>query len=287
MDGQQPADSDTRDVGDRSPAQVPLERVVAALPESVRRVVAVLRFEIKRTQTYPRIFVWALLAAFPVLIMALLRYENEEIDEIVWGMVLYTMIPQMVCLLGLLLWVAPVVNAEIEGRTWVYVAVRPGGKLALLIGKYLNGVLWTCSAAWTGLTLGMLVGSPQVAEPLRLWAVLALLALLACFSYGAAYALIGALFHRRAMVISVGYVLVFEFVMSNVPAVVNQLTVQYRLFNLLFDLIDLDGSEEMPLLLSEQPPLQHVLSLFVYVFVLLLAAAFCLRFREYSTAEES
>ena len=138
---QQPTAGEANAADGRVPRQVPLEQLVAALPQSLRRVIAVLRFEIKRTQTYARMFVWALLALFPVLIMVLFRYEDEPISEKAWGIVLYGMIPQIVCLLGLLLWVAPVVNTEIEGRTWVYVAVRPGGKLALLIGKYLNGVL--------------------------------------------------------------------------------------------------------------------------------------------------
>ena len=133
-----------------------------------------------------------------------------------------------------------------------------------------------------------LVGKPDVPELLKLWLVLALLVLLACFGYGAAYALIGSLFHQRAMVISVGYMLVFEFVMSNVPAVVNQLTVQCRLFNLLFGLMDWEVEEGMPpWLLSEKPPSHHVLMLVLYVAVVFLAAALCLRSREYSTAEES
>ncbi len=40
---------------------------------------------------------------------------------------MFVLLPQVVTVLGLLLWATPVVHSELEGQTWVYAVVRPGG----------------------------------------------------------------------------------------------------------------------------------------------------------------
>ena len=267
---------------------VPLERLIAGCWIPVRQVISVLRFEAARTRTTPRLFVWVMLVMFPVVMVGLLSYESQRdpIPDEVWGAILYGLIPQVVCLLGLLLWVSPIVNSELEGRTWIYLAVRPGGKTAMMLGKYLNGVGWTGSAALCGLTLALLVGRPDVADATWLYVVLAGLIVLSCLAYGSVYALLGAIFPRRAMVVSVGYMLIFEVLVSNIPAVVNQFTVQFRLFNVLLRAMDW-SLPSRPLTLSESSIVFHIFILAVYVSVNLIAAALVLRWREYATAEHN
>jgi ABC-type transport system involved in multi-copper enzyme maturation permease subunit len=161
------------------------------------------------------------------------RQPDNVLEEEAWGIILYGLIPQVVCLLGLLLWVSPLRNTELEGRTWTYLAVRPGGKTAVLLGKYFNGVLWTAATAILGLTLAFYVGQPTVYDRTKLYAVLCLLICCSCCAYGAVYALLGVLFPRRAIVISVAYMLILEVLVSNIPAVISKVTIQFRLLSIL------------------------------------------------------
>ncbi len=100
------------------------------------KILTVIRFEMRRTRTDARAATWLIMVLFPAGLLALYRLQArtepnfEPLDERVLGLVLYGLIPQVVCLLGLLLWVAPMLQAELEGRTWIYLAVRPGGKIA-------------------------------------------------------------------------------------------------------------------------------------------------------------
>jgi ABC-type transport system involved in multi-copper enzyme maturation permease subunit len=259
----------------------------------VSRILTVIRFEMRRTRTDARAATWLIMVLFPAGLLALYRLEAETTvnfeppPEQILGIVLYGLIPQVVCLLGLLLWVAPVLQAELEGRTWIYLAVRPGGKFATLIGKYLNGIAWTASAALLGLTIGMLAGQLHVSQPIRLWCVIASLVLFSCFAYGAAYSVIGAVFHRKAMVVSVAYILIFEVVISNLPAMINRFTVQHHLFNLLFHWMDWDVPPDVQLLVGSQPAWQHVAALVAYTLVMLTTATLILRWRQYVTSDEN
>ncbi len=279
--------------GDQSPA-------IATAPAGNRvergivwKTLTVIRFEMRRTRTDARALTWLVMVLFPAGLLSLYRWEAETTadfqppPEPILGIVLYGLIPQVVCLLGLLLWVAPVLQAELDGRTWIYLAVRPGGKTATLIGKYLNGIAWTASAALLGLTIGMLAGRLHVSEPFRVWRVIAGLIFFSCFAYGAAYSVIGAIFHRKAMVVSVAYILIFEVVISNLPAVINQFTVQHHLFNLLFHWMAWEVPEDAQLLVGGQPAWQHVTALIVYTLTMLSIATLILRWRQYVTSEES
>ena len=265
---------------------VPLEKLFAMLPVSLRRIAAVLRFEIRRTRTTQRMFALSIIILFPIAIMTLIRIQDNRIEDEVWGLVVYGLIPQIVCMLGLLLWVAPVVHSELEGRTWTYLAVRPSGKLSMLLGKYLNGVGWTLSGAWLGLTLGMLIAQPMLTEPFRFWWVMCLLSLLSCLAYGAVYSLLGALFPRKSMVVTFAYMFVFEVVVSNIPAVINQVTVHRRLLSLLFRLMEWQTLPGTTFEVGELPAAFHLAILVVYTTVLLAAAAGVIRWREYVTSEE-
>ena len=64
---------------------------------------------------------------------------------------LFALVPMLVSMLGTFLWATPVVSAELERKSWVYLAVRPHGKVNVLIGKYLVAITWALSAALAGL----------------------------------------------------------------------------------------------------------------------------------------
>jgi hypothetical protein len=96
---------------------------------------------------------------------------------------------------------------------------------------------------------------------------------------------------RRAMVLAVAYTLIFELVISFIPAVINKLTVQYRLRALLVEWCDLPipGARDSGALalIGDAPPWQHVVILMFLTPALLALSIIVLRWREFSAAAES
>ena len=217
--------------------------------------------------------------------------DERKVPDTVWGLILFGLIPEVITLFGLLLWVTPVVQAELEGRTWIYLAVRPRGRVSLLLGKYLTAVTWTALAGCVSATICVQIAQPE--EALRLWITMLALVGLACLGYGALYSLIGVLLHRRAMVIAVAYTLIFEFLVSLIPAVINKFTVQYRLRNLLVSFMDWrellmqESGEASDVLLGKEPPWLHVIILIGITIFLLAVAAQVIQRKEYATADEA
>jgi ABC-type transport system involved in multi-copper enzyme maturation permease subunit len=260
------------------------------------RVLSVFRFEWSRTLTVPRMAWWALLAVFPPGILAIIKFlGGNPPDPIWWTIVFFILIPGVVSLMGLLLWATPVLQGELEGKTWTYLAIRPGGKTAMLLGKYLTAVSWTTLAAWLALLLSLIIVDPP--DPPRHAIVLGTIALLACLAYGAVFTFIGVVIPKRAMVVALVYTLVVEFLVGSIPAVVNELTVQFRLRALLVkwmgwedSLLSSNEFEDLErffrLAFGSAPGWQQVIVLLIGSAALLGASAILLRERELAASDE-
>ena len=124
-----------------------------------------------------------------------------------------------------------------------------------------------------------------------MWWAMVRLVCLSCPAYGAVYLLLGTLMPRRAMVLAVAYTLMFEFVISFIPAVINRITVQYRLRALLEMWCDLPvfGGRPPPgvELPPEAPAWQHVAILMLTAPALLAVAVAVLRWSEFTSSAES
>jgi ABC-type transport system involved in multi-copper enzyme maturation permease subunit len=259
----------------------------------LRAAWTVFRFEWTRTLTVPRLAFGAVLALFPVALLALIQYQGGRL-EVAYGapIALFVLIPQVVCLMGLLLWATPVIHSELEGRTWTYLAIRPAGKGAILAGKYLTATTWTTLVALVSLTACMPVIWPDT-EPLRVFAVVAALTVLASLAYGALYVLMGVIFLRRAMVAAVAYTVMSEFVVSWVPATIHHFTMQYHLRCLGAEWLgwpdDLphDFPIDRELLFGSLSTELHLLILLSLTAALFTAAVFVLRHRELVRADEA
>lgn len=257
------------------------------------QVASVFRFEWNRSATAVRWIWWGAMVLFPVGIVGMLLYFGTPLDRFEdrgWTSLLFALIPDVTCLLGLLLWATPVVQTELEANSWIYLATRPGAKASVLLGKYLAAVSWTFLAAAAGLTLCLLLIRPE--GGLRMWIVLNGLAGLSCFAYGALYCLIGVLFHRRAMVAAVAYTLMFEFLVGFLPAVINQFTIQFRLRCVLikwmgWDELIAERTDDLPLFFNTAPTWQHLAILAGITAGALTVSVFLLHRREYITADEA
>ena len=248
---------------------------------------AVSGFEWRRAMGSSRLFFLVGLAVFPAGILWLIQHANPGFHQQTeaGAISLFVLVPEVVCLLGLLLWATPVIHSEVEGKTWPYLVVRPAGKTSILLGKYAAAVLWTMLTGWLALTLAMFVFKPAV-ESGHIWLVLASLVALSCIAYGALFVLLGVIFLRRAMMIAVAYTS-FEFLLRMIPASVRQLTVQYHLQSLLLRWMQWEKqSTGLEGFFDRGPAWQHIAILIAYSVILLGVAAFILRRRELVAATE-
>lgn len=262
---------------------------------------AVFFYEWKRTLTAGRLSWWAVLTAFPVLITMLILAESNFREEGMssaqiegtWSLLLYMLIPCVCCSLGVFLNAAPAIASELEQRSWVYLATRPQGILWLLTGKYLVAVVWASTSAIASVSLAVpLIGADN---PGRIWWSITRLSLLSSTAYAALYLMIGALFPRRSMVFSIIYTVLVEVVLSLIPAIINRLTIQYRLRSLLMKWVEIpeDGRREMTKnqffkdVFADDISSVQVLWLLGLTAVFLTVATAAAHFSEFTAASES
>jgi ABC-type transport system involved in multi-copper enzyme maturation permease subunit len=255
----------------------------------LRTTWTVFRFECRRAFGLPRLAMVIGLALFPFGLLWLIQSRASHFERLErfdrWATVLFILIPEVVCLLALLLWATPGIHTEVEGKTWTYLVVRPGGRVPILLGKYLAAVIWT---ALTGiLSLSMAIGmvAPTGAVG-RGWLVFASLVLLACLTYGSVYVLLGVLFLRRGMMAAVAYTFFFEFLIGLVPAVINRCTVQYHLRTLMVQWLHISPPPRSVELIGSGPAWQHVAVLVSMSLGFLAVASWVVVRRELVTSTE-
>lgn len=259
----------------------------------------VFEFELSRAKTLAST-AWRFgLALFPVAILTLVvitvnsssRPQWSEVPEEFLQAVMFALVPMLISMLGTFLWTASAVSSELEGQSWIYLAVRPGGRIAVLVGKYAAAIAWVLPGAIASATLSValvwVTGSSLVESGLvlRTWLALLGICCLAVPAYAAIYLLLGSIFTKRSMVICVAYTLVFELVISFVPALINKLTIQYRLRALFIEWAQIDVTQGASFATSDlfgsEPAWLHVVVLVLYTLALVTAAVWLVRRREY------
>ena len=257
---------------------------------------AVFLFELKRILTPGRACWWLVVAAFPVMITLLMtislrpprRADQQTIDWI-YTIAIYYLAPSISCMLGALLTAAPVVASELEQHSWVYFATRPHGLRHLLLGKYLVAVLWSASATIVGVSIAVPVS--KIVAKQEVWLALTALSLASATAYSAMYVMIGSLFHSRAIVFCVAYTAGIEIFLGSFPALVNRLTLQYRLRSLLFLWTTpperFRTSNVRELVASAEPGWVQLAWLAFFTLLFLAVGLFTVRVREFTAAVES
>lgn len=250
-------------------------------------IIQVIRFEGRRTRTRGRVAIWLALAFFPSLLIILMQSQAPQTlpsDQL--AIMTFYLVVQVSCMLGLLLWATPAVGSELEAQTWIYLAMRPHGKVAILLGKYIVAAAWTASACSIS-AVGVAVAS-QHPEPLRLAAALLALVSISSVCYAALYVLIGVAFSARATVVAVVYTLLFEGVLSTIPATINKFTVCYRLRALLAEWVNLqDVRTAAQELFGYEPLWQHLASLAAYTTLVLALALLLVHSKEFPVNTDS
>lgn len=263
------------------------------LKHALNGIGAVIQYEFQRSLTAWRIGLWIAMILFPVALIGtvsyLVRGEISQTAEfrVAFVLVLFVLLPEVVTVLGMLLWATPIVNSELEGQTWIYSLVRPGGRRSILLGKYVVAVLWTASCGSIAATLAIpLIGIDQ---PLKTWGILVGLCWLSSIAHGALFATLGVLFQRRIMVLAFIYAIVIEAVLGWIPAVINKFTIAYRLRSILFQSMDLPMTDRVlssQLISDGTPTWIHLACLIIGSAVLLGFACWRIGFAQYSWQSE-
>jgi len=119
----------------------------------IRSSLAVFRYEFKKSLSLGPTILWICVIAFPTVLQLLIDQAGNGIPTEFSGVLLVGTIPGAVCLLTILSSMAPYLNAELEGNTWPYVAVRPQGKTSIMLGKYLVSVTRSIIAGFLAIAL--------------------------------------------------------------------------------------------------------------------------------------
>ena len=206
--------------------------------------IATCRFELQRSFTIQRTAVSVILALFPPVILTILivasvisgsNQARMAIEDLSTMLTLFLV--ALVCLLTTLLWATPNVYSEVEGKSWSFVASRPGGRVSVFLGKYLASFLVSFCISLIAVSLCVLISARSfgLQDPQHLWLSMTAVFLMGCMVYSAVFSMIGTLFIKRAMVVAAGYLFASDIILASIPgALVNQITIRYHLQELGF-----------------------------------------------------
>lgn len=278
----------------RDSVLAPLHQPISPLlVQRCHAVAGVIAYEFRRSITPWRIALWGFMIAIPVSLTVTVAYllrgalSADPNVQMAFAWMLYVLMPQAITMLGMLLWATPIVNSELESQSWIYSIVRPGGRQAMLLGKYVIAVLWTssCGAVASTLAVPML----NLAAPFYNWLALVALCILSSIAHGALFAFIGVMFQRRAMVLAFTYTVLVEVVLGWIPAVINKFTVAFRLRSLYFQWLELpmvDFLENPEMIASQTSSWIHISCLLMGSAVLLAVAAWRVERAQYRWQSE-
>jgi len=264
----------------------------------INGALATFAFEIRRSFSVHRLMVAIGLALFPPVMLSVVgriafsRGSSVAGDVGQYMLLALVFLVALICVLMLLLWATPNVHSELEGKTWHFLVVRPGGRIACFLGKYFVAVSVSFATTLISLSGCMLVvqGYGGVEDPLYTLVCLAGVYGLACIVYGAIFSLIGTIFIKRAMVVGAGFLIGVEGILAILPAVVSKVTMSYHLretgLNWLGWFVPYSKSEYRFQFGPEWPVWIHIVCIAVMTVLALITGMIVITNRQYITSEE-
>ncbi len=260
------------------------------------------RFEIARSFTIQRNGIFAVLTLFPPAMVTLILGASQftgqgaanggDILNLIPFLIVF--LTSLVLLLAMLLWATPNVYSELEGKTWIFLASRPSGRISLFLGKYLTAIFFSYAIAMIATSLSIAVADRMLMleDPGRLWLSLAGIYGLACVGYGAIFSAMGTIFFKRSMVVAAGYLIGSEVFLASVPALIGKLTLRYHLQELgirwIGFFLPVDNEPEYRLMYGPAWPLWGNLLVILIVTALgLMIGLIVVTNRQYITSEEN
>ena len=209
--------------------------------------------------------------------------------ELVCAVYLFAVYPLAVSLLLALLYGPSLLGSELDNKTLTYLFTRPVARWRVITGKYLAVVFALLPPAGVSLLLSWLLLAGAGGGGLLAAMLAATVG--AILTYTALFTLAGLVIPRRAMVAALIYAVVFELVLTFVPALVRKLTISYYLRSLALEIDppELELAElprEVADLLSWEPLGSSLGVLGAVVVVSLVASSVLAARREYVITDQ-
>lgn len=258
-------------------------------------------YEIRSSFTIQRTSVSLALALFPPTMLGLLilgaKFSRTGISTSIlqdFTSLLTITLTGLTSLLSLILWTTPNVSAELEGKSWVFIASRPGGRISIFLGKYLAACCVSFAICIIAISLSTLLIDSQLhtGNAGKFWLSLSSIFLLTCLAYGGIFSLLGVLFIKRAMTFSIAFVIGSDLIMGSVPGVLmNKFSIRYHLQEIALSWLGwfLPGTSETgyrAIFGEGYPVTAHILIIFGVTITTLCVGACAIVNREYITAYE-
>jgi hypothetical protein len=268
----------------------------------VTPIFALFRFTLRQTLLQRRLLLVILLLAFPAGISLLVRTFAEdpnnywEAYQIPMQFMLFNLVLPLVCML----YGASLIGSEVEERTFIYLSTRRMHRATILLVRYAAtacvlmvlfamGGLALHLAATYNLDLAPIQEQAKFFDPVRDWspaaelpANLGVLALGAA-SFLAIFSLIG-MATARPMAVSVGYFVLLELTIGNLPLGLRVYTLTHQLRLVLVKAVpSLKPLYEMPRELEEKifaEDTSGLLRVGIIMFVCLLIGSLLVTYRE-------
>jgi ABC-2 type transport system permease protein len=205
-----------------------------------------------------RLLVLSLLFLLPSVLAAIARLtpHSPSPEQLEFAFV-FNLIPHALATLTALLYASGIIQDEIEEQTLTYLLLRPLPRWALYLTKLAVTILVTAVLTGAFTTLALVViywgtdnlwGDVLPQRALKIAALLALAQVAYCSLFGAI-----SLFMRRAMIIGLVYIVVFEGLLASFASVAQLLTVMHYFRVLAVRWLDPAGSAEWALDLETAP----------------------------------
>ena len=257
----------------------------------LRSIIATVIFEFKRSLSTQRLMLAAVLSLFPPTMLFFTSVSGSQLP--ITDLFILILVG-IVSILAQLLWATPNVYSELEGKSWIFLASRPRGRIALFLGKYASSVIFSYGICVIAITLCLFIKTyvppASWANPIPDWIGLNGIALISCIAYSAIFSLIGTLFEKRAMVLGAAYVGVAEITIATVPAIINKFTARLHLQGIAshwLGWLHPLTPDEYATLYGDYSAGFHLICLGAGVVIVLAAGCFAIMTRQYITAEEA
>lgn len=256
--------------------------------------VEIFRLELRQAVNLKRIIWLSLFLLVPTFIIIVINLSGSKTDQRDFIGVGYFFFIQTLTPLISLIYGANMIAHEIDNKTLTYLLIRPVPKWLIILAKYLANVLVATGLIWIAslicLIMAILLNHNYHWENIvGIFIPFLLTNLVGAAVFTAIFNLMG-LITRKPLLFGLAYCLLIEWLLSNLPMTLQNLSVSYYLRNLLVSnsfIRDIFIKEISPEWLGSVMTLTGVLfSLFIVLAVVLGISVFIFRRREFILSEE-